>query len=110
MTTILNKKIKLQDCSVYQNEDTNWIVKDRYDNAIGEFPRQYSNREMANIIDFAKEFEAKAFLIGQEDAMIKEQKAAEIIIFNLKVEISNLVKENERLSSKLEQLIIGSED
>ena len=106
---IRNKQLKMQTCNVFKAEDSNWLVRDN-EIVLDEFPGHYTNNEMASIIDFAKKYESKAFLIGQEDAMLKEQAAADIVIYNLKLEIQNLVKENERLSTKLEQLIIGSEE
>ena len=91
-----------------QDEDK-WIVRDQKNNKIGEFPRTWTESECMMALRLGRKYELEALNIGIAHG--KELREASLlpIIKQLQEQLSILGNMNEKLSNKLEQLIIGED-
>ena len=106
--------IKLQNAHVTQNTNnsvkTDWRVEENITNApLFNLPKHFSEGEVFMILDFARKYELVALNVG-----ISHQKGQNNDILMNKIKVlehstTELVNENERLASLLDNLI-GEKD
>ena len=92
---------------VLDEDDDKWIVRDKDANKIGEFPAKWKEKDCMTAIKLGRKYELEAFNIGISFGKEAREKSLLPIIEQLNIQVKVLEQMNERLSSKLEQLIIG---
>ena len=84
-----------------------WFVNSNNEK-LWEFSKELDEREMMNIIHFARKYELEAFNKGinfEKEHAPKKIKALESVIEHLKTQNKLLIQENERLGSALDNLL-----
>ena len=85
----------------YSNDSgkTNWKVKDKDNNELGELPASLSEQEAMSILHFARNFENKAYEKGKCDIITLKNREIENLRLNYEAIIKGLKEENERLAN-----------
>ena len=94
---------------VLNEDDNKWIVRDQAANKIGEFPSTWKEKDCMIAIRLGRKYELEAFNTGIEFGKETREKSLLPVIEQLTSQVKALEQMNERLSSKLEQLIIGGD-
>jgi hypothetical protein len=90
-----------------------WILFDKNDKEIHRFPKDYTEKKIFEILDFAKKFELDAFnkgVIFQKKMQPHNVNALNSVVRQLKNENETLLTENERIGGELDKLITYKED
>lgn len=85
-----------------------WVLFDKEKQQLEIFPKEWDEKMIFNILDFAKKYELDAFNKGIEYGKNLNPttiKALESVIRQLKEENKKLLIENERIGGKLDQLL-----
>lgn len=86
-----------------------WKIVDTDGNIIDKFPKSFTEKEMMQILKFARGVELEAFNIGIDFGKTQYKKVYEPKIAQLLSQVNELEQMNINLSNKLEKFIIGDE-
>lgn len=95
---------------VMAENDGKWVVYDSDGNELGRFPDTWGPKECMIAIRFGREFEKKAFELGKHVGAEERNKHYQGILKQTDSHIRFIEDQNERLSEKLEKMIIGQEE
>ena len=88
-------------------DDNKWIIRDAERNKLGSFPNTWKERDCAAALDVGIKFEKIAYEQGLEEGKEISKKIFEPLLLDYYEQVQALKAMNEKLSVKLEQLIIG---
>lgn len=110
-TNIEEAKLSLRTAHVTQGNAIGdlWFIKNEELENIGDFPSTWSTRDCIAALTVGRKFEIKAYEQGLEDGMERNKKVFEPLLIDYYAQVKALEEMNEKLSSKLEQLIIQGE-
>lgn len=86
---------------------SDWLIRDN-EEVLHRLPKHFTEREVMDIVKFGRKYELKAFNNGIEFQKKKEpveKKSLQSVVRQLKTENERLLKENERIGSKLDELL-----
>lgn len=95
---------------VYNENDNQWMVRDENDEILGSFPQHWKEKDCMIAIRLGRKYELISFNTGIDFGKQTMLNTCGPIIEELKLKNKYLEELNERLSTKLEQLIINGED
>ena len=91
-----------------ENND-NWIIRNPELEEIGSFPSTWSTKDCIAALDVGRKYEIVAYEQGLEEGKERQKKVFEPLLIDYYAQVQALKEMNEKLSSKLEQLIIRGE-
>ena len=102
--------IPLQSAFINQQrdiDDNTWHVYSEEKKELGTLPNTLSPKDAMSYLHFARPFELQALNIGIKFGRQEQMKASSAQILQLKMDVDLLIRQNDKLSTKLEKFIIG---
>lgn len=98
----------LQDCQatwVQDQDDNQWIIRDSDGNELGKFPAHLKDKEVMDIVHFARKYELLAFKDGLETGQESMKTVMKNKIIEMDMQLMVLRRQNEELADHLDRLI-----
>lgn len=95
---------------VRNEEDNQWVVRDKDSEELYKFPAHWKEKDCMIAIKLGRKFETLAFGLGIGQGIKETQTKYKGVLKQTDAHIRFIEEQNERLSEKLEKLIIGEEE
>ena len=94
-----------------QGEDENqWVVRNRHGEELHKFPANWDEHKCMGAIRLARSAEKAAFEAGKKEGSKESERLSKGVLRQTDKHIRFIEAQNEKLSNKLEELIIGKEN
>ena len=84
-----------------------WIIRNQEAEEIGSFPSKWSTKDCIAALDVGRKYEIVAYQQGLAEGKEINKNIFEPLLLDYYAQVQALKEMNEKLSTKLEQLIIG---
>lgn len=95
---------------VRDENENEWVVYDRDNNEVFRFPKHWKDKDCALAMKFARKFSDESFEHGKAIGGAEKEGFYKPVLRQTDSHIRIIEAENEKLSTKLEKLILGEGD